>query len=152
MNNTDQIADYRRSPEWRSWCHLRNRCNNPRNGSYHNYGGRGIKVCKRWDLFGNFLEDVGRRPSPNHTIHRINNDGDYEPGNVKWADLTEQHNNTRANRLITVNGERLTVADASRKYGVNRLTLGYRLYVGWGEQRAATQPVAYRGQDKRCKK
>lgn len=147
----DQIADYRRSPEWRSWCHLRNRCNNPRNGSYRNYGGRGIKVCKRLDLFGNFLEDVGHRPSPKHTIHRINNDGDYEPRNVKWAEVVEQHNSTRANRVITVKGERLTVANAARKFGINRFTIGTRLYVGWDEERAATQPVAYRGQDKRCK-
>lgn len=149
---TDQTAGYRHSPEWRSWCHLRSRCNNPQDDSYHNYGGRGIKVCERWNSFGNFLMDVGVRPSPKHTIHRINNDGDYEPSNVKWADHIEQHNGTRSNRIITVKGERMTVANASRKHGVNRLTIGYRLYVGWEEERAATQPVAYRGQDKRCKK
>jgi hypothetical protein len=65
---------------------MRKRCENPRNKSYPDYGGRGIKVCERWHTFENFLADMGERPSDQHEIDRIDNDGNYEPGNVRWTD------------------------------------------------------------------
>jgi hypothetical protein len=75
---------------------MRRRCRNPAAKDYHNYGGRGITVCARWQAsYVAFLADVGRRPSPQHTLDRINNAGDYEPGNVRWATPKEQHANTR---------------------------------------------------------
>jgi hypothetical protein len=73
---------------------MRNRCNNPTNTNYPSYGGRGIKVCKRWDDFTVFLADMGEKPE-GKTLDRINNDGDYEPGNCRWATRSEQQKNKR---------------------------------------------------------
>lgn len=80
------------SPEWWSWTAMRARCSNP---NRINYGGRGIKVCNRWSSYANFLADMGRKPTPTHTIDRINSDGNYEPSNCKWATPKEQRANRR---------------------------------------------------------
>ncbi len=83
------------TPEYIIWQNILQRCTNPCNPRFHCYGGRGIKVCERWSVFENFLEDVGKRPSSELSIDRINNDGDYEPGNVRWATLEQQTKNRR---------------------------------------------------------
>lgn len=84
-----------KSPEYRSWDAMLNRCNNPSHKQYRDYGGRGIKVCERWNVFENFLDDMGLKPTPKHSIDRINNNGDYEPGNCRWATISEQKMNQR---------------------------------------------------------
>ncbi|MBA4033193.1 MAG: hypothetical protein C0480_01115 [Bradyrhizobium sp.] len=79
-------------PEYETWCRIKKRCYNPNSEKWHRYGGRGIEVCERWrKSFADFLADVGRRPSPEHSIDRYpDNDGNYEPGNVRWATRLEQ--------------------------------------------------------------
>jgi len=99
------------------------RCTNPNFQQYPDYGGRGIKVCKRWKQFENFLVDMGKRPSLQHSIDRYpNNDGDYEPGNCRWADHMEQHQNTRKSVHVMFKGERLSMSEFARRIGVPRST------------------------------
>lgn len=83
------------TPEYRTWKSMLGRCRIKTSTSYKHYGARGISVCERWSSFENFLADMGRRPSPMHSIDRIDNDGNYEPGNCRWATTNVQSRNTR---------------------------------------------------------
>ena len=84
------------SPEYNAWCQMKERCTNPRNPRWKDYGGRGISVCARWmRSFPAFLADTGGRPSPRHSLGRLKNDGNYEPGNCAWQTPVEQRANRR---------------------------------------------------------
>lgn len=92
-----------KSPTNSSWSAARNRCNNKNNKYYESYGGRGIKMCQRWDRFENFLADMGEKPDK-MTLDRINNDGDYEPSNCRWATYSQQNSNQRKKKRRVNNG------------------------------------------------
>jgi hypothetical protein len=116
---------------YRSWIQMRARCNNPKATSYSIYGGRGIKVCERWDSFELFLADMGPRPSRQHSIDRIDPNKGYEPSNCRWATRIEQQNNHRRTVFIEYNGERLSCAEWSRRTGIKGNVINGRLKLGW---------------------
>jgi hypothetical protein len=95
------------TPEFAVWSVMKGRCRNPRNRQFPDYGARGIRVCERWDSFATFISDMGRRPSDKHSIERIDNDGDYEPGNCRWALQIEQNRNSRHNHLVDIGRDQL---------------------------------------------
>jgi len=131
--------------EYRTWISMRNRCLSPANKQYPNYGARGIKVCKRWDSYPNFLLDMGRRPSPNHSIDRIDNDGNYEPSNCRWATKKEQVDNRRVARWFIVNNKKITRLDLAKSLNMNPTTLDERLKKGWSMDRILNTPVRPKG-------
>ena len=128
----------RHTPEYRSWVGLRNRCMNPKNKQYPEYGGRGITVCERWQKFEHFYADMGPKPSPQHSVDRIDNDKGYDPANCRWATQTQQGNNKRSNVLLTFGGVTMTLTEWARHIGVKETTLRRRLDKGWPLERALT--------------
>lgn len=128
------------TPEYVIWKGIRARCFNPKHRGYQNYGGRGILMSANWNDFSQFLKDVGLRPSPKHTLDCINNDGNYEPGNCKWATKREQAGNTRRSKLITYNGVTKCVAEWARTTGVLQGTLLVRINSGWTPPKLFTLP------------
>jgi hypothetical protein len=119
------------TPEYEIWIQIKGRCLNPKNKGYKNYGGRGIKICSEWrDDFLTFLEGVGKRPHPKLTLDRRNNDGDYEPFNMRWTTKKNQSANRRSALAIVVDGETMTAAEACRSLGLKRGTIARRLRIG----------------------
>jgi hypothetical protein len=130
-----------KTPEYASWKEMKRRCYNPRYREYHLYGGRGITICDRWRTsFVNFLADMGKRPFPEASIDRINNAGNYEPGNCRWSTRLEQGQNTRKVRLLTFNGETMCLRAWARRIGITKRTLSVRLERGWPLDKALTTP------------
>lgn len=135
-----------RPPERQAWDNLKSRCLNPAHPGYHRYGGRGITICDAWkNSYETFLADVGLRPSPAHSIDRIDNNRGYEPGNCRWSTRSEQGRNKRANHLLTFNGVTDCVAGWADRLGVTAKLLAGRLDLGWSVERTLTTPrqVAY---------
>lgn len=141
INKSHGISD---SEIYSVWQNMKNRCNNENYHRFDRYGGRGIKVCKRWEeSFLEFHTDMGERPE-GFTIERMDNDGDYEPGNCKWADNKEQCRNRSSNRIITFNGKTMCVADWAEEKRMNLSTIHSRIRMGWSIERTLTEPVACR--------
>lgn len=134
----------RNSVEYATWKRIKDRCTNTKNPKYASYGGRGIAVCERWkNSFLAFLEDMGPRPSANHSIDRFpDNDGNYEKSNCRWATVVEQANNTRTNRLFTFYGKTMTMAQWCHIAQIDQGVVSDRLIkLGWSEKEAFWRPV-----------
>lgn len=131
-----------KTPTWQCWSNMRRRCTDATQPMYHLYGGRGISVCLRWSKFQNFLADMGVRP-PGTSIDRLDNNGNYEPSNCRWATAVQQANNKRNNRLVTVNGRTQTIAQWSSEIGIGASTLCARLDCGWSPEKTMTSPKCH---------
>lgn len=129
--------------EYQSWEGMKGRCNNPLNKKYPSYGGRGIAVCERWETFQNFLEDMGPRPKGT-SIDRINNNGNYEPGNCRWATRIVQQRNKRDTRLLTIKNATLPIIEWCERIGMHYSTLINRINRGWPPEEALYTPVRQR--------
>lgn len=124
------------TPEYRIWTKMKYRCQVLTSADYYLYGARGITVCERWQKFENFFADMGLRPSGNHSIDRINNEGPYTPENCRWSMPPVQQSNKRNTIKITVDGDLVCTAEAARRVGMVAATLRHRLRMGWSEMDA----------------
>lgn len=127
------------SPTYRSWNSAWNRCRSPSVDGYEQYGGRGITFCKRWQKFENFLADMGERPDGT-TLDRIDTNGNYEPGNCRWATAKEQNRNRRNTRFVEFRGERVCLAEAAEKAALSYNVVCMRLRKGWSVEAALSIP------------
>lgn len=120
-----------KGPEYHAWQHMKGRCYRANDSSYPRYGARGIGVCSRWlNSYENFVADVGIRPSPAHSLHRKDNNGNYEPSNVVWATKEEQNRNQTSTILLTIDAVELCVAEWSKVSGVSATTIYSRIKAG----------------------
>jgi hypothetical protein len=132
------------SPEYKIWRSLKDRCFNPKNEQFHHYGGRGITIHDAWrDDFPAFLLEIGRRPSPELTLERINNERGYVPGNLRWATRKEQAWNRRNTYWLTINGVRQPLSAWASEYKISRDLIKSRLNEGWDPVRALTTPATH---------
>ena len=133
-------------PEYAIWIAMKQRCTNPNNRRYKDYGGRGITVCQRWaSSFENFLEDVGARPANDLALERINNEKGYFPKNVKWASKRTQQRNMRSNRLLTIEHSTKTIAEWSDLTGLKYSTIEARVRRGWPMKDVLSPPLPQKG-------
>jgi len=135
-------AKKKQPPEYQIWSQIKQRCFNENHPKYKNYGGRRITMDPRWrDSFSAFLEDVGPRPGPDHTIDRVDNDKGYFPSNVRWATRKEQARNTRVNRIVRFEGKDYVLAEFAEKVCMDRKLLQQRLESGLSVEEAISRPV-----------
>ncbi len=120
------------SPEYGVWAQMKKRCYNPNAINYKDYGGRGIKVCKRWlHSFPNFFADLGKRPSPTHSLDRINNNRGYSPPNCRWTKTAQQNRNQRKTRRLVFRGKKYCAYEFARYLGVHGSTVLRYLNKSW---------------------
>ena len=127
-----------KTPTWNSWARMRRRC---RQGRKHHARYENTKVCDRWESFENFLEDMGERPSLTHTIDRIDNEGDYCPGNCRWATPKQQSRNRSNNRNLRYNGKTQCLVDWAKEVGLTKSCLESRLNRGWSLKESLETPT-----------
>jgi hypothetical protein len=143
LRSSQQGRSY--SAEYRSWAHMHQRCSNPTDHSYPDYGGRGIQVCARWQSLELFLADMGPRPGRDYSIERIDVDGNYAPENCIWGTAQEQARNKRTSIWIEHGGERLHIKEWAERTGICRATLRYRyVKMKWSAERTLTTPLRAR--------
>lgn len=129
------------SPEYGAWQNMKLRCLKPNHPQYHNYGARGISIHPEWiESFAAFLQDVGLRPSPQHSLERIDVDGNYEPGNVTWETAKAQARNRRSSLRIAIDGEVKSLPEWAAIYGLSRKTIEWRIKNGWDPAKAVITP------------
>ncbi len=127
--------------EYKIWKGIRKRCFNNKTKFFHNYGGRGISICKRWlASFPNFFKDMGPRPSPQHSIDRINNNKGYSPSNCRWVTRKEQNSNTRRTVKITINGTTKCIVHWCDFYNTSTVTYYRRIKEGMSPKQALETP------------
>lgn len=124
MNLIERNEDH---PLYSVWKDMRRRCLSKTCEAYHNYGGRGIAICSEWDHFWTFVFDMGPKPSPKHSIDRIDNDGHYAPWNCRWATQKEQIRNSRHIRLLTHMGETMCILDWANRIGITPSAISHRI-------------------------
>jgi hypothetical protein len=140
---SNEYHSYRmKRPLYNIWCGILSRCNNPNDKNYKHYGGRGIKVCERWQIYENFEEDMLPTYEKELQIDRINNDGDYEPNNCHWVTSKENNRNKRSNVVVTAFGEDRLLVELAEEYDIEYMTLWCRIYrYNWNIEKALTTPV-----------
>jgi len=132
-----------KTPEYRIWSGMITRCYNPNWEHYAHYGGRGITVCPEWrHSFEQFLADMGPRPTPKHSLERVNRDGPYAAGNCRWATHQDQMRNRSNSTFFTHAGRTQTAAAWAEEAGMKTSTFWERLRRGWSLERTLTEPVA----------
>jgi hypothetical protein len=130
-----------RSREYRAWKKMHDRCRNPNNPRFDDYGAKGIAVCERWADYSNFLADMGRRPSQRHSLDRRDNDLGYTPGNCRWATPHEQMTNRTVTRFVQFEGVDIPLATLAQRFAIPANTLRFRVLKGWPIQEALMTPV-----------
>lgn len=125
---------------YKCWQAMKQRCLNHNCPDYKDYGAKGITICDSWLSFGNFVNDLGERPSTKYTVDRIDGTGNYEPSNVRWATRYEQAQNTKRTRLITFNGKCQGLNAWAREIGIDHRALTHRLNIGLSIAIALTTP------------
>lgn len=129
-----------KTPEYRSWAGMHERCSKATRSDFKHYGGRGIRVCARWCTFERFLSDMGLRPSTRHSIDRIDVNAHYTPKNCRWATDTEQQRNRRNNVKITFEGAEYTIRALAEKLNADYALFRPRIRAGWPVERALAEP------------
>lgn len=130
-----------RTPEYKVWSAIKDRCLNKKNVRYKYYGGRGIRLCNRWKLFKNFISDMGVRPSKLYSIDRINNNNWYSKDNCRWVTRRTQDLNKSNNRILTHMGSSHTISEWSNITGISLPTISSRLSSGWSVEKTLTAPI-----------
>lgn len=138
------------APLYKTWLSMRGRCNNPNSRCYSRYGGRGITVCARWDSFETFLHDMGPRPT-GCSLDRIDVNGNYEPGNCRWATSKQQFRNLRKTLYVTYRGERISLCDLYEREApsIQYMTFVSRVKTGWDIRQAINSPLVPRTQNRK---
>jgi len=140
-NKENSKHNMSKSHTYRSWCSMKDRCNNVNHKSYAVYGGAGIKVDEKWNVFQNFLNDVGKAPSLIHQIDRIDGTKGYYKENCRWATPKEQGRNKITNRKVDINGEIKCMSEWAEIAGIDRALFRYRLEHGWVGTKLLIKPT-----------
>lgn len=141
-----------KSPEFKAWSEMRQRCGNKNNHNYYNYGGRGITVCERWSSFESFIVDMGYKPSCEHSLERVDNNRGYSPDNCIWADKTTQARNRRTNLVFTLGGRTSCLSEWCELLSLDSSVVYQRIRkLKWSFEKAITTPTRRAGEknDKR---